>query len=150
MKRSLLHGAFLFETRAKACFGVSIETRYMTALKGILRVGRDVLLIVLSTVALGEVGLRIYNSIDPLPIFYSGNPDRFRGKPFAPFWNFHLNSRGFNDVEFSAHKTPGTIRILGIGDSFAFGVHGQLTLISGLSQAIFAIHGTHYPRHTIC
>jgi hypothetical protein len=105
MKRSLLHGAFLFETRAKAvsCFGVSIETRYMTALKGILRVGRDVLLIVLSTVALGEVGLRIYNSIDPLPIFYSGNPDRFRGKPFAPFWNFHLNSRGFNDVEFSAH-----------------------------------------------
>jgi hypothetical protein len=73
MKRSLLHGAFLFETRAKAvsCFGVSIETRYMTALKGILRVGRDVLLIALSTVALGEVGLRIYNSIDPLPIFYS-------------------------------------------------------------------------------
>ena len=105
----------------------------MTALKGILRVGRDVLLIALSTVALGEVGLRIYNSIDPLPIFYSGNPDRFRGKPFAPFWNFHLNSRGFNDVEFSAHKTLGTIRILGIGDSFAFGVvpyeYNYLTLV---------------------
>ncbi|MGA9515588.1 MAG: hypothetical protein WBV51_18775, partial [Pseudolabrys sp.] len=63
----ILHGAFLFETRTKAvfCFGVSVETRYMTALKGILRVGRDVLLIALSTVALGEVGLRIYNSIDP-------------------------------------------------------------------------------------
>ena len=105
----------------------------MTALKGILRVGRDVLIIALSTVALGEVGLRIYNSIDPLPIFYSGNPNRFRGKPFAPFWNFHLNSRGFNDVEFSAHKTPGTIRILGIGDSFAFGVvpyeYNYLTLV---------------------
>ena len=135
MKISLLHGAFLFETRTKAvfCFGVSVETRYMTALKGILRVGRDVLLIVLITVALGEVGLRIYNSIDPLPIFYSGNPDQFRGKPFAPFWNFHLNSRGFNDVEFSAHKTPGTIRILGIGDSFAFGVvpyeYNYLTLV---------------------
>ncbi|MGA8800396.1 MAG: hypothetical protein WB614_11385, partial [Pseudolabrys sp.] len=42
MKISLLHGAFLFETRTKAvfCFGVSVETRYMTALKGILRVGR--------------------------------------------------------------------------------------------------------------
>ena len=55
----------------------------MTALKGILKVGRDVLLIVLITVVLGEVGLRIYNSIDPLPIFYSGNPinsaaNRFR------------------------------------------------------------------------
>ena len=105
----------------------------MPALRGILRVGRDVLIIVLITVALGELGLRIYNSIDPLPIFYSGNPDRFRGKPFAPFWNFHLNSRGFNDVEFSTHKTPGTIRILGIGDSFAFGVvpyeYNYLTLV---------------------
>ena len=98
-----------------------------------MRVGRDVLIIVLITVALGEVGLRIYNSIDPLPIFYSGNPDRFRGRAFAPFWNFHLNSRGFNDVEFSTHKTPGTIRILGIGDSFAFGVvpyeYNYLTLV---------------------
>jgi hypothetical protein len=105
----------------------------MTALRGLLRVGRDVLIIVLITVALGEVGLRIYNFIDPLPIFYSGNPDRFRGKAFAPFWNFHLNSRGFNDVEFSTHKTPGTIRILGIGDSFAFGVvpyeYNYLTLL---------------------
>ena len=59
--------------------------------------------------------------------------NRFRGKPFAPFWNFHLNSRGFNDVEFSTHKTPGTIRILGIGDSFAFGVvpyeYNYLTLV---------------------
>ena len=94
--------------------------------------GRDVISIVLITVALGEVGLRII-ILDPLPIFYSGNPDRFRGKPFAPFWNFHLNSRGFNDVEFSAHKTPGTIRILGIGDSFAFGVvpyeYNYLTLV---------------------
>ena len=42
----------------------------MTARKGNLRVGRDVLLIVLITVALGEVSLRIYNSVDPLPIFY--------------------------------------------------------------------------------
>ena len=105
----------------------------MTALKGILRVGRDVLIIVLITVALGEVSLRIYNSIDPLPIFYSDDYDRFRGKPFAPNWNFHLNSRGFNDVEFSARKATGTIRILGIGDSFAFGVvpyeYNYLTLL---------------------
>ena len=64
---------FFLKRVAKAvfCFDVSIEIHYMTARKGILRVGRDVLLIVMITVVLGEVGLRIYNSIDPLPIFYS-------------------------------------------------------------------------------
>jgi hypothetical protein len=105
----------------------------MPGLKGILRVGRDVLIIVLITVGLGELGLRIYNSIDPLPIFYSDSYNRFRGKPFSRDWNFHLNSRGFKDVEFSTRKTPGTTRILGIGDSFAFGVvpyeYNYLTLV---------------------
>ena len=105
----------------------------MTARKGILKVGRDVLLIVLITVLLGEVGLRIYNSIDPLPIFYSESYNRFRGKPFSQDWDFRLNSRGFKDVEFNTHKAPGTIRILGIGDSFAFGVvpyeYNYLTLV---------------------
>src|SRR5262249_31978603 len=105
----------------------------LQVLKGILRVGRDVLIIVLITVALGELGLRIYNSIDPLPIFYSESYNRFRGKPFAPNWNFHLNSKGFNDVEFNTNKTPGTTRILGIGDSFAFGIvpyeYNYLTLV---------------------
>ena len=105
----------------------------MTPLKGILRVGRDVLIIVLITVALGEVSLRIYNSIDPLPIFYSESYNRFRGKPFSRDWNFHLNSRGFKDVEFNTRKAAGTTRILGIGDSFAFGVvpyeYNYLTLV---------------------
>ena len=126
--------AFL-KRRAKvySASALTNETHYMTTLKGILRVGRDVLIIVLITVALGEVGLRIYNSIDPLPIFYSNSYNRFRGKPFAPDWNFHLNSRGFKDVEFNTHKAAGTIRILGIGDSFAFGVvpyeYNYLTLL---------------------
>ena len=105
----------------------------MTALKGILRVGRDVLIIVLITVALGELSLRIYNSIDPLPIFYSESYNQFRGKPFAPNGSFHLNSRGFNDVEFNTRKAADTIRILGIGDSFAFGIvpyeYNYLTLV---------------------
>jgi len=105
----------------------------MPALRSILRVGRDVLIIVLVTVALGELNLRIYNSLDPLPIFYSDSYNRFRGKPFAPDWSFHLNSRGFKDVEFSPSKAAGTIRILGIGDSFAFGVvpyeYNYLTLV---------------------
>jgi acetyltransferase AlgX (SGNH hydrolase-like protein) len=105
----------------------------LPALKGILRVGRDVLIIVLITVALGELSLRIYNSFDPLPIFYSDSYNRWRGKPFAPDWNFHLNSRGFKDVEFNTRKAAGTTRILGIGDSFAFGVvpyeYNYLTLV---------------------
>ena len=88
-----------------------------------LRVARDVLIIVLITVVLGELSLRIYNFIDPLPIFYSDSYNRWRGKPFAPEHNsFHLNSRGFNDVELNTRKAPGVTRILGIGDSFAFGV----------------------------
>ena len=59
--------------------------------------------------------------------------NRFRGKPFAPDWNFHLNSKGFKDVEFSTRKAADTIRILGIGDSFAFGIvpyeYNYLTLV---------------------
>jgi len=51
---------------------------------GVLSVGQDVLIIVLITVALGEFGLRIYNYVDPLPIFYGDSYNRFRGKPFAP------------------------------------------------------------------
>jgi hypothetical protein len=71
--------------------------------------------------------------LDPLPIFYNESYNRWRGKPFAPYGSFHLNSKGFNDVEFSAKKVAGTTRILGIGDSFAFGIvpyeYNYLTLI---------------------
>src|SRR5215475_15078953 len=106
----------------------------MTTRKFILSIGRDALIIILITVALAELGLRIYNYIDPLPIFYSESYNRWRGKPFAPEYNtFHLNSRGFNDVEFDTRKAAGTTRILGIGDSFAFGVvpyeYNYLTVI---------------------
>jgi len=106
----------------------------MPALNKFLSVGRDVLIVALITIALGELGLRIYNYIDPLPIFYSESYNRWRGKPFAPEYNtFHLNSRGFNDVEFNTRKAPDTTRILGIGDSFAFGVvpyeYNYLTVI---------------------
>jgi hypothetical protein len=105
----------------------------MPAMKGFLRCARDVLIIVLITVILGELSLRMYNAVDPLPIFYTDSYNRFRGKPFAPDWSFHLNSKGFKDVEFNPNKLPGTIRILGIGDSFAFGVvpyeYNYLTLL---------------------
>jgi hypothetical protein len=105
----------------------------MRALKTTLKAGRDILIIVLVTLGLGELSLRIYNYFDSLPIFYTDSYDRFRGKPFSPDFSFHLNSRGFKDVEFSTSKAPGTIRILGVGDSFAFGVvpyeYNYLTLV---------------------
>jgi hypothetical protein len=106
---------------------------HLPALKRILRLGRDALIVALITLALGELALRIYNFIHPLPIFYTNSYDRFRGKPFSPDWNFHLNSKGFKDVEFNTRKAAGTTRILGIGDSFAFGVvpyeYNYLTLV---------------------
>jgi len=109
------------------------EAIRMPALTSFLRVSREALIVVLITVGLGELSLRIYNFVDPLPIFYSDSYNRFRGKPFASDWSFHLNSRGFKDVEFSPNKAAGTIRILGIGDSFAFGVvpyeYNYLTLV---------------------
>ena len=111
----------------------SLRSLRTPGLKNTLRVGREVLIVILITVALAELSLRIYNSVDPLPIFFSDSYNRFRGKPFAPDWSFHLNSRGFKDVEFSPTKDAGTIRILGIGDSFAFGVvpyeYNYLTLV---------------------
>jgi lysophospholipase L1-like esterase len=84
---------------------------------------RQGLLIALITFALGEVLLRIYDRFHPLPIFYSEFDNRWRGKPFErEYGEFPLNSHGFKDVEFEKQKAPGTYRILGIGDSFAYGV----------------------------
>jgi len=84
------------------------------------------------TLFIGEIVLRIYNHYVPSFIFYSGSYDRFRGKPFANDWDFKLNSQGFKDEEFSEEKED-VYRILGIGDSFSFGVvpykHNYLTLI---------------------
>ena len=109
------------------------EVAGMSVLKSTLRLGREVLIVVLITVALAEVSLRIYNYFNPLPIFYTDSYNRFRGKPFSSDYSFRLNSRGFKDVEFSPKKAAGTFRILGIGDSFAFGVvpyeYNYLTLI---------------------
>jgi hypothetical protein len=81
-------------------------------------------LIIVSLIAslvVTEIALRIYHDFYPLYIFYDESYNRFRGKPFAQNWDFKLNSQGFNDVEFTEKKAS-VYRILGIGDSFAFGV----------------------------
>jgi hypothetical protein len=75
----------------------------------------------LISIILGEGALRVYNYVHPTYIFYDDAYSRFRGKPFADDWDFKLNSKGFKDVEFET-SSKNAYRILGLGDSFAFGV----------------------------
>jgi hypothetical protein len=88
--------------------------------------------IVVVSYALSEVVLRVYDYFNPLFIFYDQSYDRFRPRPFSTYWGFKLNSGGFNDLEFH-EKPPGAYRILGLGDSFAFGAvpyrYNYLTLL---------------------
>jgi hypothetical protein len=92
----------------------------------------NTVVILLITLSIGEIALWVYNHYVPSFIFYSGSYDRFRGKPFANDWDFKLNSQGFKDKEFP-EKKENVYRILGIGDSFSFGVvpykYNYLTLI---------------------
>ncbi|MDB9518836.1 hypothetical protein PN466_17960 [Roseofilum reptotaenium CS-1145] len=69
-----------------------------------------------------EIGFRVYNYINPSFIFYDKSYGRFRGKPFSKHYDFTLNSQGYKDLEFEEQKAEGIYRIVGIGDSFAFGV----------------------------
>ena len=91
------------------------------------------LIIISVTLIMGEVALRVYNHYIPSFVFYQGSHDRFRGKPYAEDWNFNLNSKGFKDQEFVLEKKREVYRILGIGDSFSFGIvpyqFNYLTLI---------------------
>lgn len=105
----------------------------MPTAKKLFPVLRQTIIILTLTIILSEISLRIYNQFDRLPIFYDTSYSRFRGKPFSRDYDFRLNSHGFKDVEFSIEKPDGTFRILGIGDSFAFGVipysNNYLTLL---------------------
>ena len=70
-----------------------------------------------------EIALRIFNVISPSFVFYSDAYSRYRGRPGAPVYDTHFNSRGFNDIERSVVRpTQITRRIVAIGDSFAVGV----------------------------
>lgn len=105
----------------------------MHGLKRVAKVILRLLLVILISFVTAEVGLRIYNHFDPLPIYYDYSYNRFRGKPFAQTPGLRLNSKGFKDVEYQKEKTEGTCRILGIGDSFTYGIvpyeNNYLTLV---------------------
>ena len=51
-----------------------------------------------------------------------GSERTFRLKPGAHVLGYEINSLGFRGVEFSRDKSPGTFRIVVIGDSIAFGM----------------------------
>jgi hypothetical protein len=95
-----------------------VTTKYCNLLKSILTTA----IIALITFFLAEIALRLCHKVYPSYIFYENSYNRFRGKPFADDYDFRLNSGGFKDVERKKEKEPGVYRILGLGDSFAFGV----------------------------
>ena len=70
-----------------------------------------------------EIFLRVYSKITPT-FFAPKNKayDQFRPNPNSWINGFQLNSKGYQDEEFSIQKKEGTFRILAIGDSFTFGV----------------------------
>lgn len=86
---------------------------------------------------LGEITVRAYHYFNPLFIFFDDSYNRFRGRPFSYDWDFKLNSQGFKDTEFH-QKNDEIYRVLGIGDSFAYGVvpykYNYLTLLESQLQ----------------
>jgi hypothetical protein len=71
---------------------------------------------------LTEAALRVYHHFVPVFLFPGERLRRFRGQPHGRDYDFRLNSGGFKDVETPIDKPAGTVRILALGDSFAFGV----------------------------
>ena len=81
----------------------------------------SIIVVLLFSLLSGEAAVRIFHFFHPLFIFHDDSYNRFRGKPFAPDFDFKLNSLGFKDTEFSQHKSS-KFRIAAIGDSFSYGV----------------------------
>ncbi len=86
-----------------------------------LKAARNTVLILLISLALGEVVLRVLHKMSPNYVFYNTSYDRFRAKPGSDYYGFPINSHGFHDVEIP-DCDPDTYRIVALGDSFAFGV----------------------------
>ncbi len=89
------------------------------------------LLIFLIFLCLLEGALRIFNLPPKLKqdagLMYKANTAA--GFKYTPGWsgyfagaNVHINTAGFRGQEFSPAKSSGTVRILGLGDSFTFGM----------------------------
>ena len=107
--------------------------RELSGRKRVLRILRQTAIILFITCVLSEVAFRIYGSVNPTFIFYGNSYSRFRARPHSYHYDFQLNSKGFKDVEFKIQKEKDTFRVLGIGDSFAYGIvpyeYNYLTLL---------------------
>jgi len=79
------------------------------------------IIVLLLSLLSGEAAVRVFHFFHPLFIFHDNSYNRFRGKPFAPDFDFKLNSLGFKDTEFSQQKHS-KFRIAAIGDSFSYGI----------------------------
>lgn len=91
--------------------------------------------ICLITLSLAEIALKLCNKICQSYIFYDSSYNRFRGKPLADNYGFGRNSRGFKDVERKKQKEPNVYRILGLGNSFAFGVVSLIPKGTGMGPS---------------
>ncbi|WP_417910004.1 alginate O-acetyltransferase AlgX-related protein [Candidatus Electronema sp. PJ] len=103
----------------------------------LLRTVSSLLIMLLITLLAGEATVRVFHYFKPLFLFYDDSYNRFRGRPFAPDFDFILNSQGFKDTEFPRRKKK-NFRILGLGDSFAYGAvpykNNYLTLLEAQLQ----------------
>jgi lysophospholipase L1-like esterase len=113
----------------------------------------------LTGLAVVEIAVRSLSLAPPLnPAYGSYAPDAFL--PFKPRpstritgrtdefdYDYRHNRQGFRDVEHATEKAAGTFRILGLGDSFTYGVGVTLeeTYLSRLEQMLNARAGAH-PR----
>ena len=68
-----------------------------------------------------EGSIRLFIWLHPIPMLFDSGYNRFRGAPHASIYGYPLNAQGFRDEEF-VHKGKSIYRIVGIGDSFTFGV----------------------------
>jgi lysophospholipase L1-like esterase len=87
----------------------------------LLIISFKILAILIVSFILSEIGLRLFNKLNPNYIFYDNSYNRYRGEPFSDNYGFKLNSKGFKDIEFDIDKGH-RFRIIALGDSFAFGV----------------------------
>ncbi|HEV7348048.1 SGNH/GDSL hydrolase family protein [Telluribacter sp.] len=79
------------------------------------------IILVIINLCIIEVSLRVFNFFYPSSVFHDDSYNQYRGKPHSDNYGFPLNSKGFKDIEYNLKK-DGTFRIVGIGDSFTFGV----------------------------
>jgi lysophospholipase L1-like esterase len=71
-------------------------------------------------------------------------PEEFKNNPK---WTVSLNAAGFRDDEFPASKSPDTIRILALGDSWTFGYN--VSVDQGYPKRLTALLRAEFPNNKI-